>query len=472
MTRVLLATSNGTGMGHLTRQAAVGLALGGEHRPTLFSLSVGLPLAVGLGLEGEYVPSYHSPFIAARAWNGYLRDRLLAIIEETGSEVVLFDGVAAYPGIGQASSTRRDVAFIWLRRGMWKREASTKQIRRSGYFDTVIEPRDLAGDADVGPTAHERDVTRVAPISLVEVVEALPRAEARRALGLPPDGEVALLTLGSGRLGDVAGPGQVAITTLLESSNHHVAVTRPAVARNEVPDAAAERVTLIRDVYPLARYLGAFDLAISSAGYNAAHELVPSGIPTLFVANTSTRTDDQETRSRRLAELGLGLFATDTDPARVGSEARRLFDPSLRDEISARASATRNEITGASETARFITDFVPGFTPRRPSLSVALAERSQRAKDAIKEVLGDKRTEQLKRLLGRQPSPVGQRSEVRIADQLTAEADGPLPLLLTSELTEETMRAELPVEHILPGTSQAYRERRLDLIHNYYDVVE
>ncbi|HEY6628394.1 MAG TPA: UDP-N-acetylglucosamine--LPS N-acetylglucosamine transferase, partial [Acidimicrobiia bacterium] len=97
MTKVVLATSNGTGMGHLTRQAAIALAIGSEHSPTLFSLSVGLPLATGLGINGEYCPSYDQPWVAGRAWHGYLRDRLVAFVEETEAKALLFDGVAVYP---------------------------------------------------------------------------------------------------------------------------------------------------------------------------------------------------------------------------------------------------------------------------------------------------------------------------------------------------------------------------------------
>ena len=76
MTNILLATSNGTGMGHLTRQAAVALALSKENNATLFSLSLGLPLATGLGIRGEYCPSYDRPWIATSDWHAYLRDRL------------------------------------------------------------------------------------------------------------------------------------------------------------------------------------------------------------------------------------------------------------------------------------------------------------------------------------------------------------------------------------------------------------
>ncbi|MGH8915153.1 MAG: glycosyltransferase [Acidimicrobiia bacterium] len=472
MTNILLATSNGTGIGHLTRQAAIALTLAGEHQPNLFSLSIGLPLAMSLGINGEYVPSYDRPWIASRAWNGYLRDRLEAIIEETASEVVLFDGVAAYPGIGKTSSAVRDVAFAWLRRGMWRPGTNPKQLRRANYFDIVIEPGDLAGDADEGPTAGLRNVIKVAPISLLESLELIPRREARIALGLPSDREIALVTLGSGRLGDVTGPGQVAIRALLEESDLHVAVTRSAVAENEVPVEQADRVTVIRDVFPLVRYLRAFDLAVSSAGYNAVHELVPSGLPTLFVANTSTRTDDQETRAQRLAELGLGLQAPDNDPSVVETEMRRLLDPSLRDDLAVAAVSTRSRVDGASETGRIVTSFAAGFTRRRPSLSIAIAEQTQRAKDAMKDALGEERTKSLKRMLGRHPTPIAHRAEVRLVEQEVSHPDGPLPLLVTESLTNQVLKRPAPVEHILPGSSPTYRDHRLELIRTYYDVVE
>jgi hypothetical protein len=354
---------------------------------------------------------------------------------------------------------------------MWRKAINPKQLKRAHYFDLVIEPGDLGGDTDDGPTAGLAGVTHVPPISLVEVLGQLPRDAARNALGLPLDREVALVTLGSGRLGDVAGPGHVAIQALLQESDLHVAVTRSAVAENEVSVDQADRVTVIRDVYPLATYLGAFDLAVSSAGYNAAHEMVPSGLPTLFVANTSTRTDDQEARSIRLSQLGLSLHAADNDPAGVEAGMRRLLDRSLRDELAAAASATRSKVTGASETARLVTEFGESFTRRRPRLSVAVGEQVQLAKDAVKAALGEERTNSLKRLLGRHATPIADRQEVVLVNRAVEPSEGPLPLLMTESLEGGILRGPIPVEHILPGSSEGYRERRLEMIHTYYDVV-
>ncbi len=472
MTSVLLVTSNGTGMGHLTRQAAIGLSLAGDHRPTIFSLSVGLPLAVGLGVTGEYAPSYDRPWISGREWHGYLRDRLIAVVEETGAEVVLFDGVAVYPGIAMASATLRDVAFAWLRRGMWQEGTNIGQLRRAGHFDLVIEPGDLAGE-DRGPTAGARNVKQVAPVSLVEVVDALPRVEARQALGLPQDVGIALVTLGSGMLGDVAGPGRVAIESLLSDSDLHLAVTSSAVARNRIDLAAADRITHLEGIYPLVPFLRAFDLAVSSAGYNAVHELVPAGVPSLFVANTSTRTDDQVARSRRLSALGLGLHAADDRPSEMITALKQLLNQGARAEIAGAAAASREKVVGASQTASAAVQLATGFDTRRRKPSVAIADTVQRAKDSVKVALGEERTDSLKRMLGREPTPRGQRTTVHlVSSPVVAEGEGPIPLAVTTELTRADLDLGAPIEHLLPGSSDDYRARRLELIGDYYDVVD
>lgn len=55
-------------------------------------------------------------------------------------------------------------------------------------------------------------------------------------------------------------------------------------------------------VYPLARYLRAFDVFVGAAGYNSCCELVQSGIPALLVPNNKL-VDDQARRARIVAKL-------------------------------------------------------------------------------------------------------------------------------------------------------------------------
>ena len=64
-------------------------------------------------------------------------------------------------------------------------------------------------------------------------------------------------------------------------------------AADEVP----EGVVALRATYPMSRYFAAFDGAVAAAGYNAYHELIALGVPSLFVPMPRD-TDDQPARAR------------------------------------------------------------------------------------------------------------------------------------------------------------------------------
>ncbi|MEX1134448.1 MAG: glycosyltransferase [Acidimicrobiia bacterium] len=467
MTNLILATSNGTGMGHITRQLAIALSLGDGHQATLFSLSKGLPMVEPMGIRAEYCPSFDTPWIAAGEWHGYLRDRLSALIEETRADAVVFDGVAPYLGIGMAAARHRNVAFVWMRRGTWKEGVNTAQLKKSSYFDLVVEPMDLAGS---GPLPHGRaDFEQVPPISLIGVVESLARDDARLALGLPLDKPVALVTLGSGMLGEVAGPGEAATRVILEETNWEVAVTRPSMAKNLVPLGSSERVHEISGVYPLVRYLSAFDLAISSAGYNAVHELLPAGLPTILVANTATRTDDQSSRAFGVAAAGLALAVSDYDLTGLHDSITKMLDEASRLELAAAAADTRQKVGGAYEAARVVSDYAERYHTRSRRWALYATILYQSAKEAVKRLMGPALTDRVKKATGRAPSVSGQRTRVTMNGGST----GPRSIEVAfSEDVTPGMLASNPVEHLLPGSSEDYRAKRMALIGDYYDVVD
>ena len=472
MTNVLLVTSNGTGMGHLTRQAAVALSMGPSHEATIFSLSPGLPLVLDLGISGEYCISYDLPWIASETWKWYLCDRLVAIAEETESQVILFDGVAPYLALAEATWRLRDVAFVWMRRGMWKEGQNASSLRRRPIFDMVIEPGDLASEDDIGPTSALKDSVKVGPVSILEPLGMLPRAEARSRLGLPPDGPVALITLGSGMLGDVAGPGATVVRTLLEKTNDwHIAVTKSPVARHEIPFDQADRLTQLSGVYPLATYLSAFDMAVSSAGYNAVHELTPAGVPSLLVANTSTQTDDQVTRARSLEHQGLALAAVDTNLERLESHLHQLVDDEVRVGLGRRASETMSLMTGASETGRTMADLGETFEYRTRTPARLVHDQVEGAKDLVRGVLGEERIEGLKRVLGRRPKPIYQKATVTLTDKTGGGDPDNLELALARSVSTAELRADQPIEHLLAGSSDSYENKRREIIDRHYDVV-
>jgi UDP-N-acetylglucosamine--N-acetylmuramyl-(pentapeptide) pyrophosphoryl-undecaprenol N-acetylglucosamine transferase len=211
VTTALLVTSNGAGMGHLSRQLSLALAAGHEDRAALFSLSLGLPQVLGQGVAGEYCPSYERDMVPRYYWNRYLRTRLVALSREIGAEAILFDGVAPYRGLLSTRQHLPDTAFLWMRRGMWIEGKGEAFLRKSAWFDTVLEPGDLGAAEDRGPTVGRSDAVRIPPVSMLEVIPRLSRRESAEVLGLDPDRPTILVTLGTGRLGDASAPGRVVL---------------------------------------------------------------------------------------------------------------------------------------------------------------------------------------------------------------------------------------------------------------------
>lgn len=369
-TPVVLATSNGVGMGHLTRQLSVALAGADDLDVTLLSLSGALPtvaraavdgrLPAPAGLRFEHCPSRTSPWqgegaakVAWRTtWDHYFADRLRLLAAETGARVVVFDGVVPYAGLLAARASMPATAFVWVRRGMWRPGVGAEWLARSEHFDLVVEPGDFGAAADTGPTAGRPEATRTAPVSLTSVVPPLPAPEARAALGLDPDRPALLLAPGSGAYADVSTLVDAVLARLAAAAPHwQVAVTRQAIARHATR--ASEQVVLLEDVYPLARYLRAFDGAVSAAGYNAVHEQLAVGLPTLFVPSTGHETDDQVARVRGVTALGAALVSTGADDLLDGLD--RLLDPAVRAALSA-ACADLPTPDGASAIASLVAD--------------------------------------------------------------------------------------------------------------------
>jgi UDP:flavonoid glycosyltransferase YjiC (YdhE family) len=296
---VLMVSSNGTGMGHLTRLLAYSRKAPSGTRPYFVSLSQAVPIVAEFGFPYEYVPSAVPTGMAPARWRTYLGRRLAEAIERLEPRVVVFDGTWAYEAIDDVRVRYRDVRWIWSRRGMWYRGLNRDQLAKSTWFDEVLEPGDFSSPADLGVTAGEPAV-RVGPVTLLDRDEIVSRDEARSALGVDTDARTALVALGAGNINDATSATRIVIDAL-RKLDIDVCVTVAAIAERAGTD--DEHVHLI-SAYPLSRYLRAFDIAVSAAGYNSFHELLRFGVPTLFLPNLETSLDDQRTRANYAAAQG------------------------------------------------------------------------------------------------------------------------------------------------------------------------
>ena len=196
--RILFTTSNGTGLGHLTRSMAIARRLGPEVEPLFLTLSAAAPVVRQMGFPVEYVASYATPGSGNDyRWSRRLRARLRAVIAEAEPAVIVFDGTHPYEALLGALPSSG--VAVWCRRPLWKAGSSRVPLGRAGAFDAVLEPGELAESEDRGPTVALRGrANRVGPIVLLDRSELLPRAEAEAELGLEPGRTNVLVTLGQG----------------------------------------------------------------------------------------------------------------------------------------------------------------------------------------------------------------------------------------------------------------------------------
>jgi hypothetical protein len=209
--------------------------------------------------------------------------------------------------------------------------AARRATLRSG--DRARRARGRRGPGTDRRVAHQ--ALQVGPVGYLREDEALDRIAARTELGLADDATVALVQLGAGNIDDVHSTLGRTIELLGELGIEAV-VTRSVIAAR---DAACPAHVHAISAYPLARYFAAFDLAVAASGYNTFHELSAAAVPTVFVPNLATSTDDQLARARWAEQVGTGACVVDPSTAELAKALQRFADADERARARDRALA-------------------------------------------------------------------------------------------------------------------------------------
>lgn len=414
---VLLVTSNGWGLGHLIRQLTISKYLPENVRCTILTLSQAAHVAAADNLE--YAPSYTQPWITKAQWHGgYLRDRIIALAQEVDADTIVFDGVVPYIGLLDALR-HLEATRIWIRRGLWRTDADTSPLDDSEWFDLIIEPSDIGSSHDVGPTSEREDAQRVGVITDAHANAGLERSLAAARLGCDPNRKTLLINVGSSAIGDLSSLNDV----LAEFPTWQILTTKDGLGRSRH---VGDEVIAISGIFPLYPYLPAIDLAVTSAGYNAAHEFVGMGVPAIYVPAPTT-TDDQFARAEAIAMSGAGWALTSQDPQALAEVLRRvLADDEHREAVRLSACAVRDEWTnGANQAANLIL-----HATRRGQRESASARARISARVTFELLLGNLARRQARK----------RHSDVTI----------------TKELTPALMASATPLEHLLPSSSEEY----------------
>lgn len=299
--KILFLTSNGSGMGHLSRCLAVALeAEKVGYRTAILTLSTAYQVVRDSGYPVMYHPSATVSPWSLPVWNRSFARFLHRRLTEDRPDIVIFDGTAVYRGVTQVCR-RLEIPLIWMRRGMWKSDVTRVQYDRPfEVADFVVVPGEVTGAL----TPDQNDVQYVGPVSQADQFTIHDPLEAKRSLGLDPQGNYALVQVGSAQMS--GGP---AVGAIVDAIKESAAGVVPVVMVSPVSEVEPEvpGAIVVHGRYPLAPYLRAFDFAVTSAGYNSVHENLATGLPAAYLPNTAAVTDDQTARAELVAESGLGF---------------------------------------------------------------------------------------------------------------------------------------------------------------------
>lgn len=349
--RALFVPSNGIGVGHATRLLAIARRLEARVEPVFASLGQASPIIEAFGYAAEYIPSYTDIGAGIEDWDGWFRVQLRETIERQDADVVVFDGNHPTDGLVAAALADGRRRLVWIRRGMCPPKPSPF-IGNARFFDCIIEPGDLAGERDRGPTSLLRhEVRAVPPIRLLDAAELLSREAARAEMGLDPERPAVLVQLGSGGTRDVVELTDRLLADLVRFEGLQIVIAEWSNGAISLPRWAGTR--RLRG-FPISRLFNGFDLSVAAAGYNTYHEVMAFGLPTIFVANRHPSMDDQGARATFAQDHGAGFDLTDEEMHIFPTLCRAMLTPQANAALRANcaAFATGN---GASEAAELIT---------------------------------------------------------------------------------------------------------------------
>ena len=186
-------------------------------------------------------------------------------------------------------------------------------------------------------------------MTLLDDTELFERAEARSSLNLEPQGRYALFSLGPGNLKDVSGVGHELVRRFQAEGFTIVWACAPIA----VQDVQFPPTVIPISVYPLVRYLKAFDVFVGAAGYNTCCEVVQAQIPSLLIPNTLLA-DDQARRAQIVAEHAPAVVSSCETADEMDAAVRSL----LQMAETHQPAACTLDMSGASQAAEAILSLV------------------------------------------------------------------------------------------------------------------
>ncbi|MCM1990274.1 methyltransferase domain-containing protein [Oceanirhabdus seepicola] len=348
---IIFTPTNGAGLGHITRLLAIARRikkLQPERKIIFFATSSAMHLILQEGFLGYHLPSkmLFPEDTSAKQWNMLLKEQLGMVMKLHKPSMLVFDGAYPYAGLIASMKEAKDLQRVWVKRGQQKKGTESIRDEKEKYFHHIIKP----GEAGEEKTSSKDNHKVCEPIVYLDKEEVLDRELVRKQWRIPKDAKLVYVQLGAGNINDIDSTLGKLIYVLRKREDIYV-VLGESIIGNRL-NIYQDRIIVIRD-YPNSRYFKAFDLAVSATGYNTYHELMYFGVPTIFIPNTNTKTDDQVARAKNAEKQGAAVTLIDSSIKDFEKAISKILDDNTN--IKMREAAYKMiERNGADEVGEYL----------------------------------------------------------------------------------------------------------------------
>nr|AIF03052.1 glycosyl transferase [uncultured marine group II/III euryarchaeote KM3_160_F12] len=330
---VVMFPTNGVGFGHFTRLLALAKQMkkaDATLEVIFFTTMPTLHLLKPFGIAAHHIsgPKYFDD-LEATEWNSLLEEELTICLETHRPKMFIFDGAFPYRGMLRSIKNRR-MHKVWVRRGMFRKDATNIPVDSIEHFDTLVRP----GDSSPTDSTDEQNISikqfHCNPILFASKDELYPREYLREQLGIPLDSVVVYVQLGAGEINDIESDLDLSIRLLSKYEDVYIVIGESMIGNRL--NITGERIRTLRD-YPNSLYFNSFDFAIMAGGYNSYHEAIAFQLPTICIPNKSTGMDDQVARVAVAADANAMYVIQDATEDKLSAAISSMMDIGNRKEI-------------------------------------------------------------------------------------------------------------------------------------------